>query len=44
MEWVGQYRKLRIGLGDRVRVRVRRADPDRGEVDFLLVEKMPEST
>jgi len=43
MEWVGQYRKRRIGLGDRVRVRVRRADPDRGEVDFLLVEKMPES-
>ena len=43
MEWVGQYRKRRIGLGDRIRVRVRRADPDRGEVDFLLVEKMPES-
>jgi ribonuclease R len=43
MEWVGQYRRLRIGLGDRVRVRVRRADPDRGEVDFLLVEKMAES-
>ena len=43
MEWIGQYRKRRIGLGDRVRVRVRRADPDRGEVDFLLVEKMPES-
>jgi ribonuclease R len=43
MEWVGQYRRRRIGLGDRVRVRVRRADPDRGEVDFLLVEKMPES-
>ena len=43
MEWVGQYRKRRIGLGDRVSVRVRRADPDRGEVDFLLVEKMPES-
>jgi ribonuclease R len=43
MEWVGQYRKRRIGLGDRVRVRVRRADPDRGEVDFLLVEKMQES-
>ncbi|MFA6149382.1 MAG: VacB/RNase II family 3'-5' exoribonuclease [bacterium] len=41
MEWVGQYRKIRIGLGDRVRVRVRRSDPDRGEVDFLLVEKMP---
>ena len=43
MEWVGQYRKHRIGLGDRVRVRVRRADPDRGEIDFLLVEKMAES-
>jgi ribonuclease R len=43
MEWVGQYRKRRIALGDRVRVRVRRADPDRGEVDFLLVEKLPES-
>ena len=43
MEWAGQYRKLRIGLGDPVRVRVRRADPDRGEIDFLLVEKMPES-
>jgi len=42
MEWVGQYRKRRVGPGDRVRVRVRRADPDRGEVDFLLVEKMPE--
>jgi ribonuclease R len=44
MEWVGQYRKRRIGLGDRVCVRVRRADPDRGEIDFLLVEKMLEST
>lgn len=42
-EWVGRYRRRRIGLGDRVRVRVRRADPDRGEIDFLLVEKMPES-
>jgi len=43
LEWVGQYRKRRIGLGDRVRVRVRRADPDRGEIDFLLVEKRAES-
>jgi len=41
MEWVGAYRKRRIALGDRVRVRVRRADPDRGEVDFLFVEKLP---
>jgi len=43
MEWVGLYRKRRIALGDRVRVRVRHADPDRGEVDFLLVEMLPES-
>jgi ribonuclease R len=43
LEWIGQYRKRRIGLGDRVRVRLRRADPDRGEIDFLLVEKMPET-
>src|SRR5512139_1003344 len=42
MEWVGVYRKRRFALGDRVRVRVRRADPDRGEVDLLLVEKLPE--
>ncbi len=42
MEWVGLYRKRRIALGDRVRVRVRRADPDRGEVDFLFVEKLPD--
>jgi ribonuclease R len=41
MEWVGAYRKQRIALGDRVRVRVRRADPDRGEVDFLFIEKLP---
>jgi ribonuclease R len=41
LEWVGHYRKRRIALGDRVRVRVRRADPDRGEVDFLFVEKLP---
>jgi ribonuclease R len=43
MEWVGLYRKRRFALGDRVRVRVRRADPDRGEVDFLFVEKLPET-
>ena len=42
MEWVGVYRRRRIALGDRVRVRVRGADPDRGEVDFLLVEKLQE--
>ena len=40
MEWVGAYRGRRIALGDRVRVRVRRADPDRGEVDFLFIEKL----
>jgi len=40
MEWVGVYRRHRIALGDRVCVRVRRGDPDRGETDFLLVEKL----
>jgi ribonuclease R len=43
MEWVGTYRKRRIALGDRVRVRVRGADPDRGEVDFLFIEKLKEN-
>lgn len=43
MEWVGAYRGRRIALGDRVRVRVRRADPDRGEVDFLFVDKLKEN-
>lgn len=43
LEWVGAYRRRRIALGDRLRVRVRRADPDRGEVDLLFVEKLPES-
>ncbi|MBI5904979.1 MAG: VacB/RNase II family 3'-5' exoribonuclease [Deltaproteobacteria bacterium] len=43
MAWEGIYRRRTIALGDRVRVRVRRADPDRGEVDFLYVEKMTET-
>ncbi|MEW6720822.1 MAG: VacB/RNase II family 3'-5' exoribonuclease [Thermodesulfobacteriota bacterium] len=42
MEWVGTFRRRRIALGDRVRVRVRRADPERGEVDFLFVENLRE--
>ncbi|MCL1926078.1 MAG: VacB/RNase II family 3'-5' exoribonuclease, partial [Syntrophorhabdaceae bacterium] len=40
MEWAGIYRRRRIALGDRVCVRVRRGDPDKGEIDFLLVEKL----
>jgi len=40
MEWVGVHRRRRIALGDRVCVRVRQGDPDRGEIDFLLVEKL----
>ena len=40
MEWVGVYSRRRIALGDRVCVQVCRADPDRGEIDFLLVEKI----
>ncbi len=43
-EWHGLVRKKRFALGDRVRVRVRRTDPDRGEIDLLLIEKMAESS
>lgn len=43
-EWYGILRKTRFSLGDRLRVRVRRADVDRGEIDLLFVEKIPEST
>ncbi|MGE5189640.1 MAG: ribonuclease R [Gemmatimonadota bacterium] len=43
-EWRGVVRKTRFALGERVRVRVRRADADRGEVDLLFVEKIPESS
>ncbi len=39
-EWHGLARKTRFALGDRVRVRVRRTDPDRGEIDFVFVEKI----
>ncbi len=42
-EWRGIVRKTRFALGDRLRVRLRRADPDRGEIDFLFVEKLPDS-
>lgn len=43
-EWQGLLRKTRFSLGDRVRVRVRRTDADRGEIDLLFVEKIPESS
>jgi len=43
-EWHGLVRKTRFSLGDRVRVRVRRTDADRGEIDLLFIEKMPESS
>jgi ribonuclease R len=43
-EWIGAYRKNRFALGDRLRVRVRRADVERGEVDLVFVEKIPESS
>lgn len=42
-EWVGSYRRRRFSLADRVSVRVRRADPDRGEIDLFLVDKLPDS-
>jgi ribonuclease R len=40
---VGVWRRRRYGAGDRVRVRVFRADVDRGEVDLQLVEKLPDT-
>lgn len=42
-EWFGVLRKRRLSLGDRIVVRVRRADVERGEIDFVFVEKVPES-
>lgn len=42
-EWYGVMKGRRLAIGDRVRVRVRNADVDRGEIDFLLIEKVPES-
>ncbi|MBI5419491.1 MAG: ribonuclease R [Deltaproteobacteria bacterium] len=42
-EWYGLLRKTRFALGDRLRVRVRRTDVDRGEIDLLFVEKLPDS-
>ena len=43
-EWVGALRKTRFSLGDRLRVRVRRADVDRGEIDLVFIEKLPDSS
>ncbi len=42
-EWQGIIRKTRLSPGDRLHVRLRRADVDRGEIDFLFVEKLPDS-
>jgi ribonuclease R len=42
-EWQGIFRKRRLSPGDRLLVRLRRADVDRGEIDFLFVEKLPDS-
>jgi ribonuclease R len=42
-EWQGIVRKRRLSPGDRLQVRLRRADVDRGEIDFLLIEKLPDS-
>ena len=43
-EWYGVFRKNRFSLGDRLRVRIRRADVERGEIDLVFVEKLPESS
>jgi ribonuclease R len=42
-EWRGIVRKRGLSPGDRLVVRLRRADVDRGEIDFLFVEKLPDS-
>jgi ribonuclease R len=42
-DWQGVFRKRRFSLGDRLLVRLRRADVDRGEIDFLFVEKLADS-
>lgn len=42
-EWHGTVRKGRFALGDRLRVRLVRADVDRGRIDFVFVEKLPET-
>ena len=42
-EWHGALRKTRFSLGDRLRVRVRRADVDRGEIDLVFIEKLPDT-
>ena len=43
-EWHGAMRKTRFSLGDRLRVRLRRADVDRGEIDLVFIEKLPDTT
>jgi len=40
-EWYGARTGRRLGPGDRVVVRAFRADVERGEIDFLFVEKPP---
>jgi ribonuclease R len=37
-EWVGVVRKRRFSLGERLRLRLRKADVDRGEIDFAIVD------
>jgi ribonuclease R len=43
-EWYGSLRKTRFSLGDRLRVRIRRADVDRGEIDLVFIEKLPDNS
>jgi ribonuclease R len=42
-ELCGIVRKGRFSLGDRLRVRLRRTDVDRGEIDLLFIEKLRDS-
>lgn len=41
-EWYGTVRKRRLAPADRILVRLFRADVERGEIDFLFIEKLPE--
>ncbi|MBF8258154.1 MAG: rnr [Actinobacteria bacterium] len=42
-EWYGAKRKTRFSPGDRLRARVRRADVERGEIDLVFIEKLPDT-
>ncbi len=40
MEWVGVVRRRRFSPGERLRVALRKADVERGEIDFRVIDAM----